>query len=137
MGAPGTATAAEEFMSKVQQIFSQTETKGVLVIAPGGDAISYRDVDVAAAVTDVLRRIDGLDDPRVVVDLSGSQYFGSIMIGAVSQFAERVRERAGAFAVCGLSPDMQQVLVSMKLGDRWPTFDSQKTAIKFASRCET
>lgn len=123
-------------MSKIQQIFATSETKGVLVVAPGGDALSYRDVDVAAAVSAMLHRIDALDDPRVVIDLSGSDYYGSVMIGAVSQFAERVRERGGAFAVCGLSPDMRQVLTAMKLAERWPTFDHQRAAVKFASRCE-
>ncbi len=124
-------------MSRVQLIFSLTETKGVLVIAPTGDAISFRDVDVAAAVTAVLHRIDALPDPRVVVDFSGSQYFGSIMIGAVSQFGEHVLSRGGAFCVCALSPEMQQVLSAMKLNERWPTFDTQRAAIKFASRYET
>ena len=124
-------------MSRVQLIFSLNEIKGVLVIMPVGDAISYRDVDVASAVTDVLGKINALPDPRVVVDLSGSRYFGSIMIGAVSQFAERVRERGGVIAICELSSDMKEVLNSMKLGDRWPTFDTQKAAVKFAGRCET
>ena len=124
-------------MSRVQLIFSLNETKGVLVITPVGDAISYRDIDVATAVTAVLGSINQLADPRVVVDLSGSRYFGSIMIGAVSQFAERVRERGGVFAICELSTDMTEVLKAMKLGDRWPTFDTQKAAVKFAGRCET
>ncbi|MBL8848783.1 MAG: STAS domain-containing protein [Planctomycetaceae bacterium] len=123
-------------MSRAQLIFSVNETKGVLVISPAGDAISFRDVDVAAAVNDLLSRVNALPQPRVVIDLGGSQYFGSIMIGAVSQVAERVRERGGVFAVCSLSPDMQQVLTAMKLADRWPTFDTQKAAVKFTERCE-
>lgn len=123
-------------MSRIQQIFSVNEAKGVLVIAPEGDALSYRDIDVAGAVSEVLRRVDSMEDPRVVVNFGGSQYFGSIMIGAVTQVAERVRARGGAFAVCDLSNDMQQVLESMKLSERWPTFDSQRAAVKFASRFE-
>ena len=51
---------------------------------------------------------------------------------AVSQFAERVRLLGGAFAVCEPSPDMQQVLTAMKLNERWPIFDSQRAAVKFA-----
>jgi anti-anti-sigma factor len=124
-------------MSRVQLIFSLNTTKGVLVITPAGDAISYRDVDVAAAVTNVLQEINALADPRVVVDLGTSRYYGSIMIGAISQFAERVRERGGVFAICELSTDMRAVLNAMKLGDRWPTFDTQKAAVKFAGRYET
>ena len=124
-------------MKQVDQVFSLNETKGVLVIAPVGDAISFRDGDVAEAVQNTIHRIDSLADPRVVVDMGGSQYFGSIIIGAVSQFAERVRLRGGAFAVCELSPDMQQVLTAMKLTDRWPIFDTQRAAVKFAGRVET
>jgi len=124
-------------MKQADQVFSLNETKGVLVVAPAGDAISYRDGDVAEAVQNVISRIDALPDPRVVVDLSGSTYFGSIMIGAVSQFAERVRVRGGVFAVCGPSPDMQQVLTAMKLNERWPIFDTHRAAVKFAGRCET
>jgi anti-anti-sigma factor len=123
-------------MSRSQLIFSLSEAKGVLIIAPAGDAISFRDVDVATAVNDVLTRVSAMPQPRVVVDLGGSQYFGSIMIGAVSQFAERVRERGGVFAVCELSDDMKSVLAAMKLSDRWPTFDTQKAAVKFTGRCE-
>jgi anti-anti-sigma factor len=123
-------------MSRAQLIFSLSDTKGVLVIAPTGDAISFRDVDVAAAVNEVLSRVNALPQPRVVVDLGGAEYFGSIMIGAISQVAEQVRERGGVFAVCSLSPDMQQVLTAMKLADRWPTFDSRKAAVKFTERCE-
>jgi anti-anti-sigma factor len=123
-------------MSRAQLIFSLSETKGVLIIAPAGDAISFRDVDVAAAVKDVLSRVSSMPQPRVVVDLGGSHYFGSIMIGAVSQIAERVRERGGVFAVCELSDDMKSVLKAMKLSDRWPTFDTQKAAVKFTDRCE-
>lgn len=124
-------------MKQADQVFSLSDTRGVLVIAPAGDAISYRDADVASAVNDVLERINRMADPRVVVDLAGSQYYGSVMIGAISQFAERVRLRGGVFAVCELSPDMQQVLAAMKLGDRWPTFDTLRTALKFVGRCET
>ncbi len=84
----------------------------------------------------MIARVNALPLPRVVVDLGGAQYFGSIMIGAVSQIAERVRDRGGVFAVCSLSPDMQQVLTAMKLSERWPTFDTQKAAVKFTERCE-
>lgn len=124
-------------MNQSDQVFSLTETKGVLVIAPAGDTISYRDSDVVEAVNKALDRINGLSNPRVVVDLSGSPYFGSVMIGAVSQFAERVRLMGGAFAVCEPSPDMKQVLTAMKLNERWPIFDTQRAAIKFAGRVET
>lgn len=124
-------------MKQAHQVFSLSEAKGVLVIAPHGDTISYRDSDVAEAVNMALDRINKLGDPRVVVDFSGAPYFGSVMIGAVSQFAERVRLLGGAFAVCEASPDMHQVLSAMKLNERWPIFENQRAAVKFAGRCET
>jgi anti-anti-sigma factor len=106
----------------------------VLVITPGGDAVSYRDIDVAREVDDIRRRIDALDAPRVVVELAGARYIGSVMIGAISDFAEHVRLRGGAFAVCNLSPEMTSVLNVMKLDQRWPQFATQHAAVKFVNK---
>jgi anti-anti-sigma factor len=103
-------------------------------MTPGGDGVSYRDLDVARDVHDIRRRIDGLDTPRVVVDLAGARYIGSVMIGAISDFAEHVRLRNGAFAVCNLSPEMASVLNVMKLDARWPQCSTRHAAVKLVRR---
>lgn len=124
-------------MNRALNVFTLSESKDVLVVAPQGDAVSYRDADVASEVVEVLNRIESLPVPRIVVSFGAADYFGSVIIGAVSQFAERVRERNGVFAVCDLSPDMRHVLTAMKLTDRWPCFDTRQAAVKFAQRCES
>lgn len=121
-------------MSATQSIFGLEQDKGVLVVAPAGDAMSYRDVDVAHEVGAINSRIDAMHPAMVVMDLGGSRYFGSVMIGAISEFAERVRTAAGAFAVCNVSPDTASVLRVMKLDERWPQFDSRRAAVKYVRK---
>ena len=119
-------------MSATQSVFGVEEHKGVLLVTPGGDAVSYREVDVASEVDRIRNLIDHMDVPRVVVDLAGARYLGSVMIGAISEFAEHVRSRNGRFAVCNASAEMVSVLQVMKLHERWPQFASRHAAVKFA-----
>jgi anti-anti-sigma factor len=121
-------------MSATQPVFGLEEVKGVLVIAPGGDAVSYRDIDVAREVDDIRGRIDALETPRVVVDLAGARYIGSIMIGAISDFAEHIRLQNGAFAVCNVSPEMASVLRVMNLDTRWPQCPTRQAAVKLVRK---
>ena len=121
-------------MVTTQAVFDLEETRGVLVVSPLGDAVGYRDADVAREVEVVLTKIDQMTPPGVVVDLGHANYFGSSMIGAVSSFEVRVQERGGAFAACLVSDDMQQVLRVMKLDSRWPLFDTRKAAVKFVRK---
>ncbi|REJ71430.1 MAG: anti-sigma factor antagonist [Planctomycetota bacterium] len=121
-------------MVTTQAVFDVEETRGVLVVSPLGDAAGYRDIDIAREVEAVLAKIDKMSPPGVVADLGRANYFGSSMIGAVSAFEVRVRERGGAFAACLVSDDMQQVLRVMKLDTRWPMFDTRKAAVKFVRK---
>lgn len=123
-------------MSATQSIFGIEETKGVLVITPHGDALSYREIDIDREVNAIRSRIDALPEPRIVVDLSGVPYIGSIMIGAISDFAEHARQHGGVFAVCGVSSELHSVLSVMKLDTRWPMFDTRRAALKFARKAE-
>lgn len=121
-------------MSATQPVFDVDEVRGLLVIRPGGDAVGYRDIDVAREVDQIRRRIDALDSPRVLVDLAHARYVGSVMIGAISDFAERVRAHDGAFGVCHVSPEMAFVLKAMKLDERWPQFGSRHDGVQALRR---
>ncbi len=121
-------------MSATQSIFNIEQVKGVLVVIPGGDALSYRDIDLAREIGEVRSRISAMDPPQIVVDLGRSGYIGSVMIGAISEFAEHTRNSGGTFAVCEASPDTISVLRVMKLDERWPMFDNRRAAVKFVRK---
>ena len=113
-----------------QTVFEMESSNGVLIVAPRGDAVSFREAEVNSGVDSVLEQIAGLTPPRVVVDLGSSGYFGSIIISALASFAERAREAGGAFAVCNVSDQMKGVLKIMRLDQSWPICDTRSDAIQ-------
>jgi hypothetical protein len=69
-----------------------------------------------------------------VVDLSGNNYFGSIVIGSLVQLGNLVREKGGRIALCGASRDMQDVLRLLKLDSMWEMFPSRRAALRAIAR---
>ena len=113
-----------------QTVFDVESSRGVLIVAPIGDAIGFRESDVLANIETVLDQIRNCDPPLVVVDLANSKYFGSVIIGALVSFAEQAQGTGGAFAACNVSDQMEGVLKVMHLDERWNICDTRREAIR-------
>lgn len=121
-------------MPTTWKIFDLSEQRGVLIVIPRGDAVGFRDMDVEQELQEILSRIDGDDIRRVVVDLGGSSYFGSVMIGAVNAIGKSARDQGGEMAICNASSEMKAVMAAMKLDELWEQFDSRSDAMKAVKR---
>lgn len=117
-------------MVNVQRIFETERKRGVLVIRPRGDAVSYRGIDVSHEIVQLLDQIAAEPGLNVVVDLSAETYFGTVIIGALSQIAERTRAGGGRLAVAAMSDEMQGVMGVMNLSEPLPAFPSLRQAVK-------
>lgn len=113
-----------------QTVFDVQLSRGVLIVTPVGDAVSFREADVLGGIEGVQERIRGCDPPLVVADLANSGYFGSVIIGALASFAELALEAGGAFAACNVSQQMVHVLKVMQLDERWNIHPNRKAAMK-------
>ncbi len=112
-----------------------TEVEGhTLIVSPRGDAVGFRDSDVAGELSNLLSLIGTPGIVNLVVDLSSSEYFGSTMIGAINELGTRFREIGGKTALCEVSPQMSDVLEIMHLGDVWMKFDTRKIALRYMSK---
>jgi anti-sigma B factor antagonist len=105
-----------------------------LVVTPRGDSIGFRDTDVAGELNTLLSLVGTPGLVNLVIDLSSAEYFGSTMIGAINQLGVRFREIGGKIALCGLSPQMSDMLDIMHLSDVWMKFDTRKIALRFMSK---
>jgi anti-anti-sigma factor len=105
-----------------------------LVVTPRGDSIGFRDSDVANELNTLLSLVGTPGIVNLVIDLSSAEYFGSTMIGAINQLGVRFREIGGKIALCGLSPQMSDMLDIMHLSDVWMKFDTRKIALRFMSK---
>ena len=117
-----------------QRVFEIKHSGGVLIVAPRGDAVGFREADVNDSVSHVLEQVGRLTPPLVVADLGNSNYFGSVIIGALVTFSEQVKQAGGAFAVCRVSDEMRGVLGVMHLDQHWITCDTRREAVRAVRR---
>lgn len=120
--------------TRFHKVFLAELEGNTLVVAPRGDAVGFRESDVAGELKTLLELPGSPGILNLVVDLGGSAYFGSTMIGAINQLGARFREIGGKIALCGASPQMTEMLDIMHLGDVWMNFDTRKIALKFMSK---
>ena len=86
-----------------------------LVVIPRGDAAGFNPTAVNTELATITDLAQTPPVKHLVIDFGEANYFGSIVIGALVQLAQAVRNRGGRIALCGLSEDMQQVIRLMKL----------------------
>jgi len=103
---------------------------GVTVIALGPE---YENLD--EPLLDHLRGVlldaaSTADPPLVVLDLSHTKFFGSAFIEILFRLSNRLKSRAGQFALCGLTPYCAEVLSITHLDTIWPIFSNRAEAVR-------
>ncbi|MBV08782.1 STAS domain-containing protein [Rubinisphaera sp.] len=109
-----------------------THQNGITILTPMGDTLSYRDIDVQREGMDINQQLKTAGTQVIIVDMSRSNYFGSLMIGVINSFGQTVKQRNGQMFLCGASDEMQSVLKIMKLESLWPHFPKLADALKVA-----
>jgi anti-anti-sigma factor len=102
----------------------------VVEVSPLGDALSFRQSDLIQDVHEIEKFMRDNAKNKVLVDFSRKDYFGSIVIGAISSIGQTSRELGGQMVLCNASPAMQEILSVMKITDIWPSFPEKKHALK-------
>jgi anti-anti-sigma factor len=115
-------------------VFPVELDRGVLIVAPRGDAVAFRDVDVHQELDTLMQALDDASVRHLIIDFGGANYYGSTIIGAVVGLARKVTESGGQAVFCSLSNDMANVLRVMHLDQLWPIFDSLKAAKAFVRK---
>jgi anti-sigma B factor antagonist len=120
--------------TQFHKVFSADLEGNTLVVAPRGDAVSFRDTDVAGELKTLIELAGKPGIVNLIVDLGSSNYFGSTMIGAINQLGSKFRDKGGRIALCNVSSQMSDVLEIMHLSDVWMTFNTRKIALHAMSK---
>ncbi|HUE15706.1 MAG TPA: STAS domain-containing protein [Planctomycetaceae bacterium] len=120
--------------TQFHKVFLAEQEGNTLVVAPRGDAVGFRDTDVASELKTVLELAGSPGIINLVVDLASSDYFGSTMIGAINQLGSEFRYIGGRVALCNVSPQMNDMLEIMHLKELWMVFDTRKIALRAMSK---
>ena len=67
---------------------------------------------------------------RVVVDLTGTAFFGSAFVGLLFALGRRVKKLDGRLAACGANEHCREVLEVTRFSQLCPIFDSRSEAVK-------
>ncbi|MGE3313935.1 MAG: hypothetical protein AB7O26_02385, partial [Planctomycetaceae bacterium] len=89
--------------TKFHKVFGVEMQGNIVVVQPKGDAVSFRDTDVYTELNTVMQVLDGLGMVNLLIDLSGDEYYGSTIIGAINKMGLKVRDAGGRVALCGAS----------------------------------
>ncbi|MEZ6054011.1 MAG: STAS domain-containing protein [Planctomycetaceae bacterium] len=99
----------------------------VLQFGPGPHTIHEGDM---VGLTDPMLEASNADPPRMVVDLSQVEFFGSSFIELLFRMWKRLNERSGQFALAGLSPYCDEVLAVTNLNKLWPSYETTEEAVE-------
>ncbi len=123
----------KETMTVEAEAFRFKPIGGMLVVYPP-KGLEDLDEAVTRTVASLLdQQLEGTEEPSVIVDLSGIDYFGSIFISLLLRFWARVRARGGTMVLCGPTSNAQELLRLTALDTLFPLYDTVEEAVSALS----
>lgn len=111
------------------QVFKTERDGTTLIVTMQGDSGKFHYVRVQTEANKVRRLVDGTTFKDVLIDFSGSEFFGNIIISVVVMLARQSADRGGRAAFCAAAPQTLQLLEAMRLIDLWPYFPTREEAL--------
>ncbi len=100
------------------------------VISPAGDSPGFAAAAISGEVA-ILR--DFLAQPGIqhlILDLSRTNYFGSVMLGELIALTQATQQQGGRVAICSASNDMVEITRIMKIDNMWERFSNRSQALR-------
>lgn len=109
----------------------KTEFLGkALIVTLQGDSPGFSIGAVHNEMATVIGLAKHPDVQNLVIDLSGSNYYGSLILGEIVNLGQAVRERGGRVALAGTSNDMKEILRMMRLDAMWERYPTRGMALR-------
>ena len=77
----------------------------------------------------LLTEAERADPPRLVVDLSQTEYIGSDFLELLVRAWRRLKDRDGIMALCDMRPFCLEVLENTRLSSLWPAYATREEAV--------
>lgn len=123
----GTGVAGE---SMAGNTFTQISRDGTVTVVEFGPRCKLIEEVILDQVNrEALDAVVGAEPPLVVFDLTQVEFFGSSFIETLFRVWNRLQQRSGRFALCGLRPYCLEVLQITHLDKLWPIVDTRGDAV--------
>ncbi|MCA9074386.1 MAG: STAS domain-containing protein [Planctomycetaceae bacterium] len=101
---------------------------GVTILHFGAGPHTFHEAEISEITQPVLAASKA-DPPKVIVDLSEVEFFGSSFIEIMFRLWKRLSDRSGNFALAGLSSYCKEVLNVTNLDKLWMSYDTVDEAL--------
>lgn len=109
----------------------RTEILGdTMVVTLQGDAAGFAIGAVHNEMVTLVNIARQPDVKHLVIDMSGSNYYGSLILGEIMNLGQAFREKHGRCAIAGISNDMKEVLRMMRLDGLWERYPTRSMALR-------
>jgi anti-anti-sigma factor len=120
----GTSVGAEAVMT-IDRI------GGVLVARVGARYDAFHEAEGIAFERELTDAVASQETPRVVLDLSQTEYFSSATIETLFRLWKKMEAKGNAkMAIAAPTPFCREIVTTARLNDLWPLFDSVDVAIE-------
>ncbi len=114
---------------ELHRLFLVERRGDTLIVSPKGDPAGFANLNFSVEHAALLGLIEKDGYQNVLVDFSASNYFGAKILGALSEWANRVESKGGRFAICELSDDMKELLHIFQFDGQWQQFSTRAEGI--------
>lgn len=97
-----------------------TEIDSVIVATFAGEISTHQYTEFRGDYNEICRLLSQSSDKRLLIDLTDTTFFGSLFIGIMMKLATQVRLKGGMMALCGLTPQLKQLMAKLLLLERQP-----------------
>ena len=91
---------------------------------------SLNEPEIVQETAELLELINTSQPTNLVIDLSHSDYLGTVMLSAVLRLWKRIAERGGNMVLCNVSQKIVQVLRFTRLDTIWTICGSRDQALR-------
>lgn len=119
--------ASFEWLGKLFEVEREGPT---LIVKPSIHIGTFRFSQLHIETNALRRKLDDRTIHYLVMDFQGMNYVGSEAIGAIIQIARRATDCNAHVAFCGISRQVKEVLMNMRLFDLWPNYPSRDEALQ-------
>lgn len=113
---------------EIQDLFSFESDRGVLIITAKAELGSLQ-ADIERGLGNVFSEIQRSGLKHVLLDFSHSDFFGTMVLGAMVRLWKRISLDQGRMALCNVSEPIAEVLRFTKLYTLWPIYADRQEAL--------
>ena len=114
----------------VLQVFETEQIGDTLILAPRRNLSELQLNHFEEETAAVLDLVETLPARNIVLDLSGTTYYGSTALGFFVKLWTRIRKAHGQMAFCNVSENELEILHLTKLDSLWSICETREDALQ-------